>query len=150
VHGTIANYWNANEHNKNENAVLVTNYALDGNNEPFYYPFNMEMDNCIIYGKQKDEFKVVFGPDADSSYVFDHCLLRSERYNGNMEGFRHCLFNLDPMFVDPILPDCHIDSISSPVIGIGNPLFGNELPYDLDGVSRVGTPDLGAYQFIPN
>ena len=150
VHGTIANYWNANEHNKNENAVLVTNYALDGNNEPFYYPFNMEMDNCIIYGKQKDEFKGVFGPDADSSYVFDHCLLRSERYNGNMEGFRHCLFNLDPMFVDPILPDCHIDSISSPVIGIGNPLFGNELPYDLDGVSRVGTPDLGAYQFIPN
>ena len=150
VHGTIANYWNANEHNKNENAVLVTNYALDGNNEPFYYPFNMEMDNCIIYGKQKDEFKGVFGPDADSSYVFDHCLLRSEKYNGNMEGFRHCLFNLDPMFVDPILPDCHIDSISSPVIGIGNPLFGNELPYDLDGVSRVGTPDLGAYQFIPN
>ena len=150
VHGTIANYWNANEHNKNENAVLVTNYALDGNNEPFYYPFNMEMDNCIIYGKQKDEFKGVFGPDADSSYVFDHCLLRSEKYNGNMEGFRHCLFNLDPMFVDPILPDCHIDSISSPVIGIGNPLFGNEMPYDLDGVSRVGTPDLGAYQFIPN
>ena len=150
VHGTIANYWNANEHNKNENAVLVTNYALDGNNEPFYYPFNMEMDNCIIYGKQKDEFKGVFGPDADSSYVFDHCLLRSEKYNSNMEGFRHCLFNLDPMFVDPILPDCHIDSISSPVIGIGNPLFGNELPYDLDGVSRVGTPDLGAYQFIPN
>jgi hypothetical protein len=150
VHGTIANYWNANEHNKNENAVLVTNYALDGNNEPFYYPFNMEMDNCIIYGKQKEEFKGVFGPDADSSYVFDHCLLRSERYNGNMEGFRHCLFNLDPMFVDPILPNCHIDSISSPVIGIGNPLFGNELPYDLDGVSRVGTPDLGAYQFIPN
>ena len=150
VHGTIANYWNANEHNKNENAVLVTNYALDGNNEPFYYPFNMEMDNCIIYGKQKDEFKGVFSPDADSSYVFDHCLLRSEKYNSNMEGFRHCLFNLDPMFVDPILPDCHIDSISSPVIGIGNPLFGNELPYDLDGVSRVGTPDLGAYQFIPN
>ena len=107
VHGTIANYWNANEHNKNENAVLVTNYALDGNNEPFYYPFNMEMDNCIIYGKQKDEFKGVFGPDADSSYVFDHCLLRSEKYNSNMEGFRHCLFNLDPMFVDPILPDCH-------------------------------------------
>ena len=150
VHGTIANYWNANEHNKNENAVLVTNYALDGNNEPFYYPFNMEMDNCIIYGKQKDEFKGVFSPDADSSYVFDHCLLRSEKYNSNMEGFRHCLFNLDPMFVDPILPDCHIDSISSPVIGIGNPLFGNEMPYDLDGVSRVGTPDLGAYQFIPN
>ena len=149
VHGTIANYWNANEHNNNENAVLVANYALDGNNEPFYYPFRMEMDNCVIYGKQKDEFKGVFGPDADSIYTFDHCLIKSEKYNGDMAGFHHCLFNLDPFFADPMKPDCHIDSIASPVIGMGNPLFGNEVPYDLDGNSRVGAPDLGAYQYMP-
>ncbi|MBR3426980.1 MAG: hypothetical protein IKG95_03455 [Bacteroidales bacterium] len=149
VHGTIANYWNANEHNNNENAVLVANYALDGNNQPFYYPFRMEMDNCIIYGKQKDEFKGVFGPEADSIYTFDHCLIKSEKYNGTMPGFSHCLFNLEPFFSDPIKPDCHIDSIASPVIGMGNPLFGNEVPYDLEGVSRIGTPDMGAYQFVP-
>ena len=148
VHGTIANYWNANEHNKNENAVVVTNRAVDGNNEIFYYPFHMEMDNCIIYGKQKDEFKTSFGPDADSTYLFDHCLIKSEKYNGTMPGFSHCLFNLEPYFTNPMKPDCHIDSIASPVIGTGNPLFGNELPYDLDGVSRVGAPDLGAYQFV--
>jgi hypothetical protein len=149
VHGTIANYWNANEHNKNENAVLVANYALDGNDQPFYYPFSMEMDNCIIYGKQKDEIKTVFGPEADSMYTFDHCLIKSEKYNGSMAGFNHCLFNLEPFFADPNKPDCHLDSIASPVIGMGNPLFGNEVPYDLDGVSRVGAPDLGAYQFVP-
>ena len=149
VHGTIANYWNANEHNNNENAVLVANYTLDGNNQPFYYPFRMEMDNCIIYGKQKDEFKGVFGPEADSIYTFDHCLIKSEKYNGTMPGFSHCLFNLEPFFSDPIKPDCHIDSIASPVIGMGNPLFGNEVPYDLEGVSRIGTPDMGAYQFVP-
>ncbi len=147
VHSTIANYWNANEHNNNENAVTVANYAIDGNNEPFYYPFRMEMDNCIIYGKQKDEIKTVFGPEADSLYTFDHCLIKSEKYNGNMAGFSHCLFNLDPFFADQMKPDCHIDSIASPVIGMGNPLFGNEMPYDLDGVSRIGTPDLGAYQY---
>ncbi len=149
VHGTIANYWNANEHNNNENAVLVTNYAINSNDEIVYSPFNMEMNNCIIYGKQKDEFKGIFGPDADSSYVFDHCLIKSEKYNGNMAGFSHCLFNLDPYFADPMKPDCHIDSIASPVIGMGNPLFGNEVPYDLDGVSRVGAPDMGAYQYVP-
>ena len=148
VHGTIANYWNANEHNNNENAVLIANYAVDGNNVPFYYPFSMEMDNCIIYGKQKDEIKTVFGPEADSIYTFDHCLIKSEKYNGSMAGFNHCLFNLEPFFADPIKPDCHIDSIASPVIGMGNPLFGNEVPYDLDGVSRVGAPDLGAYQYV--
>ncbi|MCR5659680.1 MAG: hypothetical protein K6G25_10210 [Bacteroidales bacterium] len=151
VHGTIANYWNANEHNNNENAVLVMNYALDANEEIFYYPFHMEMDNCIVYGKQKDEFKGIFGPDAhyDSTYIFDHCLIKSEKYNGDMAGFSHCLFNLDPCFADPMKPDCHIDSIASPVIGMGNPLFGNEVPLDLDGVSRVGVPDMGAYQYVP-
>ena len=150
VHGTISNFWNANEQDNNKNAITVANYAIDGNtNEPFYYPFNMEMDNCIIYGKQKDEFKAIFGPDADSSYLFDHCLIKSEKYSGDMAGFKHCLFNLDPLFVDQRKPDCHIDSIASPVIGMGNPLFGNELPYDLDGVSRMGAPDLGAYQFVP-
>ncbi len=148
VHSTIANYWNANEHNNNEHAVSVANRAIDANDEYFYYPFHMEMENCIIYGKQKDEFKGVFGPDADSSYVFDHCLIRSEQYNNDMPGFHQCLFNLDPMFADPMKPDCHIDSLASPVIGMGNPLIGNQVPYDLDGVSRVGAPDMGAYQFV--
>ena len=148
VHGTIANFWNLNEHDNNKNAVVVQNYALDGNDEIFYYPFHMEMDNCIVYGEQKDEFKTTFGPDADSTYVFDHCLIKSEHYNGNMAGFHHCIFNLNPYFANPMAADCHIDSIASPVIGTGNPLFGNEIPYDLDGVSRIGTPDMGAYQFV--
>lgn len=149
VHGTFANYWNANEHNKNEHAVSVANCAYDANEEIFYTPFYMEMNNCIIYGKQKDEFKASFGPGADSTYVFDHCLIKSEKYNSTNAGFSHCLFNLDPYFADPMLPNCHIDSIASPVIGTGNPLFGNEVPYDLDGNSRIGAPDLGAYQYVP-
>ena len=148
VHGTIANYWNANEHNNNENAVTVANCAINGNDELFYYPFNMEMNNCIIYGKQKEEFKTTFGPDADSLYIFDHCLIKSEKYDGDKPGFSHCLFNLDPMFTNPMKPDCHIDSIASPVIGMGNPLFGNEVQNDLDGVSRIGAPDMGAYQYV--
>ena len=109
----------------------------------------MEMDNCIVYGKQKDEFKAAFGPDPDTTYIFDHCLIKSEKYNSAMAGFSHCLFNLDPYFADPMMPNCHIDSIASPVIGTGNPLIGNEVPFDLDGVSRVGAPDMGAYQFVP-
>ena len=148
VHGTIANYWNANEHNNNENAVLVANCA-EGSDGLFYYPFHMEMNNCIVYGKQKDEFKSVFGPNADSTYLFDHCLIKSEKYNGNMAGFSHCLFNMEPYFAD-YQGNFHIDSIASPVIGTGNPLYGNEVPYDLDGVARAGMPDIGAYQYIPN
>jgi len=147
VHGTFADYWYANEHNKNA-AIKVTNCALDANETLFYYPFHMEMDNCIVYGKQKNEIETTFGPDADSTFLFDHCLVKSERFNGDMAGFSHCLFNMEPYFVD-VQRNFRIDSIASPVIGTGNPLFGNEVPYDLDGVSRVGAPDMGAYQYVP-
>ena len=144
VHGTFADYWQ-DQHNNNI-AISVANRAIDGNEELFYYPFHMEMDNCIVYGKHKDEFSTAFGPDADSTFILDHCLIKSEKFNGGMAGFSHCLFNLEPYFVDE-LRDYHIDSIASPIIGTGNPLFGNEVPYDLDGVLRVGAPDIGAYQF---
>ena len=146
VHGTFADYWK-DQHNNNI-AISVANRAIDGQTEEiFYYPFHMEMNNCIVYGKQKDEFSTAFGTDADSTFVLDHCLIKSEKFNGNMAGFSHCLFNLEPYFVDE-QRDFHIDSIASPVIGTGNPLFGNEVPYDLDGVLRVGAPDIGAYQFV--
>ena len=149
VHGTIADNWNGNDH-KNCRAMELSNFATDGQtNEAFYYPFSMEVDNCIIYGSQSEELVTHFGPDADSTYLFDHCLLKTEKYNGTMAGFNHCLFNMEPYFADLYANDMHIDSIASPIIGTGNPLFGNELPYDLDGVSRNGRVDIGAYQYIP-
>ena len=147
VHGTIANYWSGNEHSNNI-AMQVLNYALDENHEPFYYPSHFELDNCIVYGRQKDEFMTQFGPDADSTFLFDHCLVKTEKFANATAGFSHCLFNLEPYFADYQRNDLHIDSIASPVIGTGNPLFGNEMPYDLDGVSRIGAPDMGAYQFV--
>ena len=147
VHGTIGDYWNGNEH-KNNCGMVLSNCATDGNDELFYYPFSMEVDNCIIYGSQADELVTHFGAEADSTFLFDHCLLKSEKYNGAMAGFNHCQFNLEPYFANINTNDLHIDSIASPVIGTGNPLFGNELPYDLDGVTRNGRVDIGAYQFI--
>ena len=147
VHGTVANYWNGNEH-KNNVAFSVRNYTIDASDELFYYPFNMEVDNCIIYGAQKDEFVTHFDPGADSSFVFDHCLMKTEKFANATAGFSHCLFNTEPYFADYQHNNLHIDSIASPVIGMGNPLFGNEVPYDLDGISRTGAPDMGAYQFV--
>jgi len=147
VHGTIANNWSGNEH-KNNVAMLITNLAKDASDEFFYYPMKVEVDNCIIYGSQKDEISTNFGPDADSTYIFDHCLIKSERFTNGMAGFNHCLFNLEPYFANTLTNDLHIDSIASPVIGTGNPIFGNEVPNDLDGVSRVGAPDMGAFQFV--
>ena len=147
VHGTIADNWSGQS--KENVAVVLTNRAKDSSTEEiFYYPINVEMDNCIIYGNQKDEFTTYFGPDADSTFVLDHCLVTTERFANATAGFNHCIFNHNPFFANFANNDLHIDSIASPVIGTGNPIFGNEVPYDLDGVSRVGAPDMGAYQFI--
>ena len=107
------------------------------------------MSNCIVYGTQEDEFKTSFSPEVDSTFLLDHCLIKTGKYTGNMAGFSHCLFNYDPFFADIRTNDLHIDSIASPVIGTGNPIIANELPYDLDGVNRLGAPDMGAYQFVP-
>ena len=148
VHGTIADNWNGQS--KDNVAVVLSNRAKDSNTEEiFYYPINVEMDNCIIYGSQNDEFVTSFGADADSTFLLDHCLIKTERFANATTGFNHCLFNLNPFFANIANNDLHIDSIASPVIGTGNPIFGNEVPYDLDGVSRVGAPDMGAFQFIP-
>ncbi len=149
LHGTIANYWNGNEHKDNIGMQLL-NYATDSQSgELFYYPINIEMSNCIVYGTQEDEFKTSFSPEVDSTFLLDHCLIKTGKYTGNMAGFSHCLFNYDPFFADIRTNDLHIDSIASPVIGTGNPIIANELPYDLDGVNRLGAPDMGAYQFVP-
>ena len=147
VHGTIADYWNGNEH-KNCVAMTVLNCARDATDELFYYPFNMEVDNCIIYGAQKDELSTHFGPEADSTFLFDHCLIKTEKFANATTGFNHCLFNLEPYFADTRCNNLHLDSIASAAVGTGNPLYGNEVPFDLDGVSRVGKPDMGAYQFV--
>ena len=149
LHGTIANYWNGNEHKDNIGMQLL-NYATDSQSgELFYYPINIEMSNCIVYGTQEDEFKTSFSPEVDSTFLLDHCLIKTGKYTGNMAGFSHCLFNYDPFFADIRTNDLHIDSIASPAIGTGNPIIANELPYDLDGVNRLGAPDMGAYQFVP-
>ena len=107
----------------------------------------MEVNNCIIYGSQADELVTHFGPDADSTFIFDHCLLKTEKYANATAGFNHCLFNMEPYFANFYTNNLHIDSIASPVIGTANPLFGSELPHDLDGVSRLDRIDIGAYQY---
>lgn len=149
VHCTLDDHWNASTTARKTASVQVGNYQVDSEHNYYYYPFNMEMDNCIITGSLENEFVTGFDGGADSSFVFNNCLLKSKRFANSTSGFNHCIFNQEPMFVNVNKNDLHIDSIASPVIGTGNPIYGNEVPFDLDGVSRLGIPDMGAYQYVP-
>ena len=149
VHCTLDNHWHASTTARKTGSIQVGNYQMDNEYNVYYYPFNMEMNNCIITGSLENEFVTGFDGGADSTFIFNNCLLKSNRFAHSTSGFNHCIFNEEPLFVDVNRNDFHIDSIASPVIGTGNPLYGNEIPHDLDGVSRIGIPDMGAYQYVP-
>ena len=148
IHGTIANY--CTFATNTFAAFALTNYVENAaTNEVFLYPLlDCQIDNCIVYGSNENEIITSFYEEADSTYAFNHCLIKSSKYV-NYPAFSHCIFNKEPFFAQTKQNDYHLDSIGSAAIGIGNPAIGNEVPMDFDGISREGMPDAGAYQYVP-
>ena len=146
-HSTIANYWWSST--RTTNSLFFNNYYDDDETgERYEYPFHFEMGNSIVYGNAQEEFGTnLSARDVDTTYLFDHCLFKSQRNSNDLPGFSSCIFNQDPLFVAPRTFDYHLSDILSPAVGAGSPAIGALVPYDLDGKSRIGTPDLGAYQY---
>ena len=144
-HSTIGNYWWKGI--RTNPALLFNNYYLDEQNQRNEFPFHFEMGNSIVFGTLGNEFLTdLSGQEVDTSYLFDHCLIKTERYHSDSPGIVNCLFNQDPLFVEPRNHDFHLSDALSPAVGTGSPVIGAQVPLDLDGHSRLGTPDLGAYQ----
>lgn len=143
--GTIANYWNKST--RTTPALFFGNTyqnPFDGN--LYAYDFLFEMNNCIMYGSQDDEFDTEFTAGPDTTYIFNNSILKTKRYND--VNYNECLFNTNPKFINRE-SDYHLDTLS-PAIGLGNPKYSTGLlQYDLDGVDRGNKPDAGAYQYIP-
>lgn len=143
--GTIANYWKKSTrttpslffNNAYQNSSDGNLYALD---------FYCEMNNCIMYGNQEEEFDTEFYAGRDTIYTFNNSILRTKRNNDI--NYNECLFNVNPKFVNREY-NYHLDTLS-PAIGLGNPKYSTGLlQYDLDGVARGDNPDAGAYQYVP-
>lgn len=144
-HSTIGNYWWDSP--RTTASMLLSNY-VDQDGQRYEFPLHFEMGNSIVYGLQEEEFGTeLSGATVDTTYVIDHCLMKTSKYSNASPGFSGCIFNEDPLFVDYKSFDMHLSDLASPAVGTGNPLIGAQIPYDLDGKSRVGTPDLGAYQY---
>ena len=144
-HSTIGNYWWKST--RTTSSMVLTNY-VDEDGERFEFPFHLEMGNSIVYGALEEEFGTALsGVTVDTSYLFDHCLMKTKKHSNALPGFDECIFNEDPLFVDYKNFDLHLDSVS-PVLGKGNPIIGSQVPFDLDGKPRIGAPDLGAYQLF--
>ncbi len=143
---TFANYWSFTS--RKDPAVHLADYFsrydAEGNQTVYLHDMNAYFGDCILYGGLEEEVLIDKYPDDASTsvdYLFDYCLLKTQQTTD--ENMQHSLFNENPMFVDYFSGDYHIDSLS-PVRQKGIPM-GN--PFDLDGIERGDTPDLGAYQW---
>lgn len=147
-HSTIGNYWWSDP--RTTPSLALSNF-VDEDGTRYEYPFHFEMANSIVYGVQEEEvttaLSALSGADIDTTYLFDHCLLKTSRFGNNQPGFSNCIFNEDPLFVDYRTFDMHLSDMLSPAVGSGSPFIATQVPYDLEGKPRTDTPDLGAYQY---
>ena len=144
---TFANYWG---HDVRKDPLLhLSNYFIYYNGEE-EVTFLGDLENayfgdCILYGNLDNEILIDKYPESTTefNYEFNNNLLKST--DTQNEFFRNCTFNKDPLFLDYSVNDYHIDSLS-PVRNLGIPM-GNS--FDLDGVQRSETPDLGVFEWVP-
>ncbi len=139
---TIGNYWSASV--RSISSLCISNYDYDtlGNKIPGQLT-KAYFGNSIIYGSEDNEILFDSLAGTPFNYSFDHSLLRTRLNTSSAGHYTECAVNKDPLFIDPVLFDYRIDSLS-PAIRQGIPMG---VLYDINGIERGITPDLGSYQY---
>jgi len=141
---TIGNYWGSSV--RISPSLVLRNYSYDTTGGQSAGPLtNTFFGNTIIYGTDPDEIQLDQMEGVPFEIVFDHCLMKTQVPLTDPVRYISCFANEDPLFRDPQLYDLHIDSLS-PAIGKGIQMG---VPFDIEGMERGATPDLGAYQWVP-
>ena len=146
-HCSIVNEWKFGV--RNSPALYFHNAGLDADSNIVAVPLDIRLANTIIYGSSENEIERDLLAGADTNYVFDHCLLRLKDNWKNEAAFINCILNEDPLFRDYDAFNYEPDTLS-PVIGKGKPEISAEIPFDLNGVSRLTSSDIGAFQYVPD
>jgi hypothetical protein len=157
THSTFANFWPSGYSNRHLPALLITDYFGTVNEEGVLEIHtggvfdNAEFRNSIIYGSYAMELLIDSYDDLQLNYRFDYCLTRiHEDSLGYLEDplFSNIINNQNPL-LDSIPVNYELDTLS-PAIDAGLPAYAVEIPFDLNGNSRLDdeAPDLGAYERI--
>ena len=147
-HCTIVNYFNQA---RRESPAFFAQNAL---NTPLGLVVDtptIQMRNSIIMGNNDSEFNTEIINQGAINVDFSNVLLKTELNTSNPNQYRDIIKNpFRELFLDRNMGDFHLVQ-NSPAIDAGNINVGNEIPEDLDGVSRIsdGKPDLGVYEFVP-
>lgn len=161
IHSTFANYWRGGI--RMYPTVLVSNFQLvseDGGSTGVVSNdlLAANFTNCIIEGNQNIEFQLNKNDGALFNYNFKNNLLRFDDVNGffgddpvydfeDIDNYQNNIFNGEPDFKDVNENEFIIGDLSD-AVGQGNVFDAQIVPFDILGVSRVESPDMGAYQHI--
>jgi hypothetical protein len=141
---TIGNYWSASV--RLSPSLYISNYVYGGTGSTIPNDLTKAyFANSIIYGVMSEEMVTDSTSAAAFNYLFDHCLLQTEKPVTSPVHYSGSFSNQDPKFVDPPKWDFQLDTLS-PAIGKG---INVGVSFDIKGVARGSAPDLGAYQFVP-
>ena len=146
IQSTIADYWSYGV--RKTPAVYLNNYILDTLENPIPVPINFYLGNSLLYGNNDEEFETDMTEGADSAYLLQYVILKSERETLDETMFDSVWLNKDPLFKDVEANDYRLDTLS-PAIDRGSEEIASQLPEDIRGNSRLPLPDLGAYEYIP-
>ncbi|MEZ4792107.1 MAG: right-handed parallel beta-helix repeat-containing protein [Gelidibacter sp.] len=156
THCTIANYWTNSF--RQFPALFLNNFIVDEDNTAFTNDLTeANFNNCIIYGNDNPEFMLDENDDSAFNFKFTNCLIRFQNTNNAPTGANYdftntslydsIILNQDPKFKDASTNHLTICE-DSPANGQGNTVFAGQVPEDILGTGRTGSPDLGAYQHV--
>jgi len=151
VHCTFGNYFSAGT--RSNPSLLLSNAYQDGYGNLIVGDFNFYAGNTIIDGNTVEEIETDSLLDADFNYLFDRCILKTERYERNGPRTQNCILNpaqvagyINPLFKDPSGFDFALHSEAIAIDSGYNSISGN-ISTDIEENPRDGLPDIGAYEF---
>lgn len=102
--------------------------------------FRLDLYNSIVYGDKENELAFNFIGGSRVILSIAHNLLKTSDQNLDIN---NNLLNQDPLFVDPVQYNYHLDSLS-PAQNQGSPDYATE--FDIGGNPRIELPDLGVWE----
>jgi hypothetical protein len=154
THCTLANYWGIGS-NRKAPALYMTNfYKVTTDTATYNFRGDLvrsDWKNSIIYGNMDTEVGLLDSLGGEFNFNFDHCLVKLAKTVdvSNTSRYNELIKNADVLFTDTETYNYVPDSLSS-IRDIGARYYGEQVPYDLNNVSRLSdsAPDLGAYEYI--
>lgn len=144
-------------------SLQLSNYVIDGSNNPVAYPLTAaNFNNCIIYGSNSRQLLISKDSTEQFEFKFDHCLIKFDKA-GNTQLINHPEYQFEdgvhyvgnliarnssefrPEFLDTQNNKLNIGD-NSAARGAANFSFSDGT-FDILGNARTNPSDIGAYNF---